>query len=131
MTRPYETWWASLRHGGLLIAPSRLGAASRRVAVPVDFYGLGTEYIGILYEGLLDYELRRRDDDVTVVLNMGDCPTLPLEARTLPGEVGKPWGCLSPQVSDSLSILPDIARRRRRIILRLGVNYGQGVLKAP
>jgi hypothetical protein len=58
----------------------RQGAASRRVAVPVDFYGLGTEYIGILYEGLLDYELRRRDDDATVVLNLGDCPTLPLEA---------------------------------------------------
>lgn len=58
----------------------RQGAATRRVAVPVDFYGLGTEYIGILYEGLLDYELRRRDDDATVVLNLGDCPTLPLEA---------------------------------------------------
>jgi hypothetical protein len=65
----------------------RQGASSRPVAVPVDFYGLGTEYIGILYEGLLDYELRRRDDDVTVFLNIGECPALPLESlRQLSGE---------------------------------------------
>ncbi len=65
----------------------RQGASSRRVAVPVDFYGLGTEYIGILYEGLLDYELRRRDDDVTVFLKIGECPALPLQSlRQLSGD---------------------------------------------
>ena len=37
----------------------RAGRASRWVAGPVDFSDLRTEYIGIVYEGLLDYELRR------------------------------------------------------------------------
>lgn len=45
---------------------------------PVDFSDLSTEYIGILYEGLLDFELRRADtDDPTVFLSLGDQPALP------------------------------------------------------
>ena len=42
-------------------------------------------------------------------------------------EVGGP----EPRPAVELPILPDIARRKPRIILRLGVNCGQGVLKAP
>ncbi|MGE0023683.1 MAG: hypothetical protein AB7S70_08655, partial [Hyphomicrobium sp.] len=57
----------------------RQGAGWKRVNVPVDFSDLSSEYIGILYEGLLDYELRRAAaDDPTVFLDLGDQPALPL-----------------------------------------------------
>ena len=57
----------------------RKGKASAWVAGPVDFSDLRTEYIGIVYEGLLDYELRRvPDDDAMVFLNLGKQPALPL-----------------------------------------------------
>lgn len=57
----------------------RAGRGSRWVAGPVDFSDLRTEYIGIVYEGLLDYELRRApDDDPIVFLNVGRQPALPL-----------------------------------------------------
>jgi hypothetical protein len=57
----------------------RVGHAMRRVPMPVDFSDLSSEYIGILYEGLLDYELRRASvDDPYVFLNLGDQPVLPL-----------------------------------------------------
>lgn len=57
----------------------RAGRTSRWVAGPVDFSDLRTEYIGIVYEGLLDYELRRApDDDPIVFLNVGRQPALPL-----------------------------------------------------
>lgn len=57
----------------------RQGAAYRRVNVPVDFSDLSSEYIGILYEGLLDYELRRAaPGDPIVFLALGDQPALPL-----------------------------------------------------
>ena len=36
----------------------RQGKASMLISAPVDFSSLGSEYIGILYEGLLDFELR-------------------------------------------------------------------------
>ena len=36
----------------------RQGAGATLITVPVDFSDLSSEYIGILYEGLLDYELR-------------------------------------------------------------------------
>jgi hypothetical protein len=40
---------------------------------------LSSEYIGILYEGLLDFELRQADRDQPMVfLNLGDQPVLPL-----------------------------------------------------
>ena len=41
----------------------RAGRGARWVAGPVDFSALRTEYVGIVYEGLLDYELRRADAD--------------------------------------------------------------------
>ena len=57
----------------------RQGATSVWVEAPVDFSDLSSEYIGILYEGLLDYELRRAPAaDPYVFLALGDEPALPL-----------------------------------------------------
>lgn len=78
---------------GLLSRSRVLVRQGRRlipVEAPVDFSDLSTEYIGILYEGLLDFELRRADpDDPVVFLNLGDQPALPfstleaMDGRTL------------------------------------------------
>lgn len=57
----------------------REGAGWRSVAAPVDFTELTSEYIGILYEGLLDYELHRAGDEPVLFLNLGDQPALPLD----------------------------------------------------
>jgi hypothetical protein len=57
----------------------REGVAWRRVAAPVDFSELTSEYIGILYEGLLDYELHRAGAEPVVFLALGDEPALPLD----------------------------------------------------
>jgi hypothetical protein len=47
--------------------------------VPIDFSDLSSEYIGILYEGLLDYELHRAPVDTPVLfLNIGNQPGLQL-----------------------------------------------------
>ena len=57
----------------------RAGRGARWVAGAVDFADLRTEYVGIVYEGLLDYELRRAAaDDPIVLLNVGREPALPL-----------------------------------------------------
>lgn len=57
----------------------RQGNRSTTVPMPVDFSDLSSEYIGILYEGLLDFELRRvAEDDPIVFLRLGDEPALPL-----------------------------------------------------
>ena len=57
----------------------RQGRRSTWVDGPVDFSALSSEYIGILYEGLLDYELKRADaSDPVVFLNVGRQPALPL-----------------------------------------------------
>ncbi|HEY3267257.1 MAG TPA: hypothetical protein VGM37_10045 [Armatimonadota bacterium] len=55
----------------------RQGGGNTWVTAPVDFSDLSSEYIGILYEGLLDFELRRADETV-VFLSLGDQPALPL-----------------------------------------------------
>ncbi|MDA2923349.1 BREX-1 system adenine-specific DNA-methyltransferase PglX [Acidobacteria bacterium AH-259-L09] len=55
----------------------RQGRSSTWVMAPIDFSDLSSEYIGILYEGLLDYELRRAGDEPMVFLNLGDQPVLP------------------------------------------------------
>jgi len=58
---------------------TRQGRGSIPVTAPVDFSDLSSEYIGILYEGLLDFELRRAEvDDAIVFLNAGNQPALPL-----------------------------------------------------
>jgi hypothetical protein len=57
----------------------RAGRGPRWVAGAVDFSDLRTEYVGIVYEGLLDYELRRAGaEDPIVLLNVGRQPALPL-----------------------------------------------------
>jgi hypothetical protein len=57
----------------------RQGRASTWVPVPVDFSDLSSEYIGILYEGLLDFELKTAPaDDPVVFLAVGDQPALTL-----------------------------------------------------
>lgn len=57
----------------------RHGKAATWVDAPVDFSDLSSEYIGILYEGLLDFELRQaRPDEPMVFLALGDEPALPL-----------------------------------------------------
>ncbi len=57
----------------------RQGKTSRLVAAPVDFSDLSTEYIGVLYEGLLDYELKTSpSDDSIIFLAVGEQPALPL-----------------------------------------------------
>ena len=57
----------------------RQGRAGIRTVVPVDFSDLSSEYLGILYEGLLDYELKTAPStDPVVFLSVGDQPALPL-----------------------------------------------------
>jgi len=56
----------------------RQGRASTWVPSPVDFSDLSSEYIGILYEGLLDYELKQAEDDPVVFLAVGNAPALSL-----------------------------------------------------
>ena len=52
------------------------GRATKLILSSIDFSDLSTEYIGILYEGLLDFQLRRADSPI-VFLNLGDQPALP------------------------------------------------------
>lgn len=66
------------------------GRKSQYVLSPIDFSDLSTEYIGILYEGLLDFQLKRADIPI-VFLNVGDEPALPfsqLEAMA-PADLAK------------------------------------------
>lgn len=57
----------------------RQGRTSTWLPVPVDFSDLSTEYIGILYEGLLDFELETAPPgDPVVFLAVGNQPALPL-----------------------------------------------------
>jgi len=57
----------------------RQGRSSAWVPAPVDFSDLSSEYIGILYEGLLDFELKTAaPGDPVVFLSVGNQPALPL-----------------------------------------------------
>lgn len=56
----------------------RRGRTSALVSGPIDFYDLGTEFIGIMYEGLLDYGVKRSDQTM-VELKLGRQPLLPLQ----------------------------------------------------
>jgi hypothetical protein len=57
----------------------RQGRTVTQIMAPIDFSQFDTEYIGILYQGLLDYELRCVEPGVPMVfLNLGDQPALPL-----------------------------------------------------
>ena len=57
----------------------RQGRGATWMAAPVDFSDLSSEYIGILYEGLLDFELKTAPSgDPVVFLAVGNQPALPL-----------------------------------------------------
>ncbi len=57
----------------------RQGRANTWVPAPVDFSDLSSEYIGILYEGLLDFELKTAPSGTPVIfLAVGNQPALPL-----------------------------------------------------
>lgn len=57
----------------------RQGRSRISVNTPVDFSSLKSDYIGILYEGLLDFELHRAEEDQPVIfLAVGNHPALPL-----------------------------------------------------
>jgi hypothetical protein len=76
----------------------RQGRSSAWVPAPVDFSDLSSEYIGILYESLLDFELHRApDDDAVVFLRLGDEPALPLrrlESEMAPSQLAELIGKL-------------------------------------
>ncbi|MBU7017304.1 MAG: hypothetical protein HXS44_07320, partial [Theionarchaea archaeon] len=59
---------------------ARRGRTSTWVSGPVDFSDLRTEYIGMMYEGLLDYQLKQvtEDQGAVIFLNLGQQPALPL-----------------------------------------------------
>jgi len=58
----------------------RQGRGSTYVSGPVDFGDMRTEYIGMMYEGLLDYELKKVEhNDPKVIMSIGDQPILPLK----------------------------------------------------
>ena len=46
----------------------------------MDYTDLRTEFIGLIYEGLLDYKLKRTTEQIgpQVFLNLGREPVLPL-----------------------------------------------------
>jgi hypothetical protein len=60
--------------------PVLRGRAKTFVEGPVDYTDLRTEFIGLIYEGLLDYKLKRTDEKIgpQVFLNIGREPVLPL-----------------------------------------------------
>lgn len=64
-----------LKNGKIKI---RQGNHNRWVGGPVDFSELRTEYIGLMYQGLLDFNLYRASAPM-IFLNLGQEPVLPLE----------------------------------------------------
>ncbi len=92
---------------GLKYTELRLGKGrrGRTVPAPVDFGDLSTEYIGILYEGLLDYELRRVSpaDEAMVRLALGPEPYLPFRRlrEMEPAELRKLFTKLAKDESES------------------------------
>ncbi|HZZ81778.1 MAG TPA: hypothetical protein VFE62_24970, partial [Gemmataceae bacterium] len=67
---------------GLL--PVIKGKSKTFVEGPVDYTDLRTEFIGLIYEGLLDYRLKRTDEHIgpQIFLNLGREPVLPLSRLT-------------------------------------------------
>lgn len=60
----------------------RQGRSTRTAHGPVDFGELRTEYIGLMYQGLLDFNLHAANEPM-IFLNLGQEPILPL--KTLEG----------------------------------------------
>lgn len=66
----------------------RQGRSNKLVDAPVDFSALSSEYIGILYEGLLDFELKQAGADEPVIfLAVGNEPALTLSQLEGMGDV--------------------------------------------
>jgi len=63
-----------LKYGKLKI---KQGRSSTFIKGPVDFRELRTEFIGMIYEGILDYELKCAQEPM-LLLNAGPQPILPL-----------------------------------------------------
>lgn len=79
-TMPDREVWEILRLLTKTTLRVRQGTGSTTITVPVDFSDLSSEYIGILYEGLLDYELRSVSpgEGAVLFLAVGNEPALPL-----------------------------------------------------
>ena len=79
-TMPDREVWEILRLLTKTTLRVRQGSGSTTITVPVDFSDLSSEYIGILYEGLLDYELRSVSpgEGAVLFLAVGNEPALPL-----------------------------------------------------
>ncbi|CAN1494609.1 hypothetical protein MCEMIEM12_00294 [Burkholderiaceae bacterium] len=76
---PDKVMSSILEHLTRTIERIRSGLGTINVPVPVDFSDLSSEYIGILYEGLLDYELKLvPEGDAVIILPIGNRPALPL-----------------------------------------------------
>nr|WP_319537642.1 hypothetical protein [uncultured Methanospirillum sp.] len=58
---------------------AKVGRSTKMVSGAVDFSDLRTEYIGMMYEGLLDYQLRivKPEEEAIIFLNVGNQPALP------------------------------------------------------
>jgi hypothetical protein len=79
-TMPDREVWEILRFLTKTTLRVRQGSGWTNLTVPVDFSDLSSEYIGILYEGLLDYELRSvaPGEGAVIFLAVGNEPALPL-----------------------------------------------------
>jgi hypothetical protein len=66
----------------LKIGRVKIKGRHKSVRGPVDFSELRTEYIGLMYQGLLDFSLHTADEPM-IFLNLGQEPILPL--KTLEG----------------------------------------------
>jgi hypothetical protein len=79
-TMPDREVWEILRLLTKTTLRVRQGSGSTMITVPMDFSDLSSEYIGILYEGLLDYELRSvsAGEGAVIFLAVGNEPALPL-----------------------------------------------------
>ena len=76
---PDDDVWRMLERMTRTRTRIRQGRGRTWVTVPVDFSDLSSDYIGILYEGLLDYELKTAAPDEPVIfLATGNYPALPL-----------------------------------------------------
>ena len=75
-----ETIWRMLRKLMRGPLPVMRGRSKTYVDGPVDYTDLRTEFIGLIYEGLLDYRVKRADasSGPQVFLNIGREPVMPL-----------------------------------------------------
>ena len=105
----------------------RQGRSSIRVAAPVDFSDLSSEYIGVLYEGLLDYELKTAPaGDPVIFLAAGDHPALPLSR--LEGMDDRALKALFENLKDTSKADEDADEDDGAVDAEVGRDMGQGEL---